>query len=312
VLVTFLDRPEDMARLFASAGAGDAMMALLGAVAVPALSLVAAPAAVIFALLLAQGSFVFVPQRVLPKPSRLSPVENAKNKYGVRGLVEFAKSTVKLGALVAVLAIALWGETDRLPQYSRVDARFIGHLLEHQFWLISTGVLIVAAGLAFFDLVWQRFDHLKRMRMSHQELKEEGKQAEGDPFIKSQRRERARQIANNRMLLEVPKADVVVTNPTHYAVALKWQRHGGSTPVCVAKGMDDIALAIRARAVEAGVPVRSDPPTARSIHALVEIGQEIRPEHYQAVAAAIIFADEMRREARRASYGGPGSGPGAP
>ncbi|MHA1527614.1 MAG: EscU/YscU/HrcU family type III secretion system export apparatus switch protein, partial [Alphaproteobacteria bacterium] len=134
--------------------------------------------------------------------------------------------------------------------------------------------------------------------MSHQELKDEGKQAEGDPHIRAQRRERAHQIANNRMLLAVPEADVVIANPTHYAVALKWPRHDGSAPVCLAKGVDEIALAIRARAAEAGVPVQTDPPTARSLHGLVEVGQEIRPEHYQAVAAAIIFADEMRRKAR--------------
>ncbi|MFQ5565663.1 MAG: flagellar biosynthesis protein FlhB [Paracoccaceae bacterium] len=297
-LMPFLDRPQDLARQFTSVGAGDAMLALLVRIAPPALALVAAPAALILALLVAQGSIVFAPSRLLPKLSRLSPVENAKHKYGVRGLVEFAKSAVKLGAVGAVLGIAVWGESDRLAQYARIDARLSGQLLAHQFRLVMTGVLVVAGTLAFFDLIWQRLDHLKRMRMSHQELKEEGKQAEGDPHIRAQRRDRARQIANNRMLLAVPEADVVIANPTHYAVALKWPRLKGTAPVCLAKGVDEVALAIRARAVEAGVPVQTDPATARSIHGLVEIGQEIRPEHYQAVAAAIIFADEMRRKAR--------------
>jgi len=157
---------------------------------------------------------------------------------------------------------------------------------------------MVAGLLAFFDLFWQRLSYLKRLRMSHQELKDEGKQSEGDPYMRAQRRERARQIANNQMMLAVPEADVVTANPIHYAVALKWRRQEASAPVCLAKGVDEIALAIRARAVEAGVPVQTDPPTARSIHGLVEIGQEIRPEHFKAVAAAIIFADEMRRRAR--------------
>ncbi len=297
-LMPFLDRPQDLARQFASAGAGDAILALLGRIGPPVLALVAAPAAMILALLIAQRSIVFAPSRILPKLSRLSPIENAKNKYGVRGMVEFAKSVVKLGALGAVLAIAVWGEADRLPQYVQIDARFTGQLLAHQFRLVVIGVLLVAGLLAFFDLIWQRLDHLKRMRMSHQELKDEGKQAEGDPHIRARRRERARQIATNRMLLAVPEADVVIVNPTHYAVALKWPRHDGSAPVCLAKGVDEIALAIRARAEQAGVPVQTDPPTARALHGLVEIGQEIRPEHYQAVAAAIIFADEMRRKAR--------------
>jgi flagellar biosynthetic protein FlhB len=297
-LMPFLDRPQDLARQFTSPGAGDALLALFSHIAPPILALVAAPAAMILTLLVAQRSIVFAPSRILPKLSRLSPIENAKNKYGIRGLVEFVKSAVKLGALGVVLSITVWGEADQLAQYARIDARFSGQLLEHQFGLVMAGVLVVAAALAFFDLIWQRFDHLKRMRMSHQELKDEGKQAEGDPHIRAQRRERARQIATNLMLLTVPEADVVIANPTHYAVALKWPRRDGSAPVCLAKGVDEIALAIRARAEQAGVPVQTDPPTARSIHGLVEIGQEIRPEHYQAVAAAIIFADEMRRKAR--------------
>lgn len=297
-LMPFLARPQDLARQFASAGAGDATLALLGRVGPPVLALVAAPAVMILALLFAQRSIVFAPSRILPKLSRLSPIENAKNKYGIRGLVEFAKSVFKLGALGVALSITVWGEADRLPQYVHIDARFTGQLLAHQFRLVMTGVVLVAGLLAFFDLIWQRFDHLKRMRMSHQELKDEGKQAEGDPHIRARRRDRARQIANNRMLLAVPEADVVIANPTHYAVALKWPRHDGSAPVCVAKGVDEIALAIRARAEQAGVPVQTDPPTARSIHGLVEVGQEIRPEHYQAVAAAIIFADELRRKVR--------------
>ena len=294
----FLDRPHDLARQFASAGASDAVLALIGQVAPVVLVLVAAPAAVILALLIAQRSIVIAPSRIQPKLSRLSPVQNAKNKYGTRGLVEFLKSAVKLGALGAVLTIVVLGEADKLAQYVRIDARFSGLLLAHQFRLILTGVLIVAGTLAFFDVIWQRFEHLKKLRMSHQELKEEGKQAEGDPHIRAQRRERARQIANNRMLLAVPEADVVIANPTHFAVALKWRRLDGSAPVCLAKGIDEVALAIRSRAEEAGVPVRTDPPTARSLHSLVEIGQEIRPEHYQAVAAAVIFADEMRRKVR--------------
>ena len=297
-LLPFLDRPQELAQQFTSAGADEATMALLGRIAPPVLMLVAAPAAVILVLLIAQRGIVFAPSRILPKLSRLSPVENAKNKYGVRGMVEFAKSAVKLGALGVVLSITVWGEADRLALYAGTDARFTGHVLAHQFRLVMTGVLLVAGALALFDLIWQRFDHQKRMRMTHQELKDEGKQAEGDPQMRAQRRERGRQIANNRMLLAVPEADVVIANPTHYAVALKWPRHKGSAPVCLAKGIDEIALAIRARAEQAGVPVQSDPPTARSLHALVEIGQEIRPEHYQAVAAAIIFADEMRRKAR--------------
>ena len=134
--------------------------------------------------------------------------------------------------------------------------------------------------------------------MTHEEVKEESKQSEGDPYMKAQRQNRGRQIASNRMLLAVAEADVVIANPTHYTVALKWSRSDGSAPVCVAKGVDEIARTIRERAEIANIPVNIDPPTARVLHAVVEVGQEIPAEHYRAVAASIIFADEMRRKAR--------------
>ena len=116
---------------------------------------------------------------------------------------------------------------------------------------------------------------------------------------------RAHAIATNRMLMDVPDADVVLTNPTHVAVALKWSRKPGSAPVCVAKGEDDVAAAIRRIAVENGVPIHHDPPTARALNAAVEIGDEILPEHYQAVAAAIRYAQKMRDIARDRGWGRP-------
>jgi flagellar biosynthetic protein FlhB len=117
--------------------------------------------------------------------------------------------------------------------------------------------------------------------------------------MKQERRQRAYDIAMNQMMADIPEADVVIVNPTHYAVALKWDRARGTAPKCVAKGVDEIAAKIREIAAEHGVALHSDPPTARAIHATVEIGDEIRPEHYRAVAAAIRFAEAMRKKARR-------------
>lgn len=297
-LVPFLDRPESLARQFLSGAAREAGLHLLGRLVPPVLALLAVPALMIVALLVAQRGIVLATQRIRPKLARISPLQNARNRYGPRGLVEFGKSAAKLAAVGTAAAWVGAGELERLGGYPGVDARLTGHLLAREFHQMIGALLVVAAALAAFDLVWQWFDHRRRLRMSHEELKEESKQTEGDPHLHAERRERGRRIASNRMLLAVPDADVVITNPTHYAVALKWQRDSAAAPVCVAKGIDEMALAIRARAEAAGVPVRSDPPAARSIHALVEIRQQIRPEHYQAVAAAIIFADEMRRRAR--------------
>jgi flagellar biosynthesis protein FlhB len=138
--------------------------------------------------------------------------------------------------------------------------------------------------------------------MSRKELMDETKDAEGDPHMKQQRRQKGQELAMNQMMADVPEADVVLVNPTHYAVALKWSRMPGAAPVCVAKGIDEMALAIRKKAIEAGVPVHSDPPTARALFASVAIGQEIPEKTYRAVAAAIRFAEEIRQKARRRPF----------
>jgi len=130
-------------------------------------------------------------------------------------------------------------------------------------------------------------------------MQDEFKDSEGDPHLKAARRQRAVDIAMKQMLAEVPKADVVIVNPTHYAVALKWSRGSGRAPVCVAKGTDEVAARIRTKATEAGVPIWSDPPCARAIHAQVKVGEEIDRSHFAAVAAAIRFAEKMRQKARQ-------------
>jgi len=162
----------------------------------------------------------------------------------------------------------------------------------------------MAAMIGAVDWMWEWAQHQLKNRMSRQDLMDETKSSEGDPQMKQQRRSRAQAIATNQMLADVPKADVVIVNPTHFAVALRWDRVGGDVPVCVAKGVDEIASSIRAAAAEAGVPVFSDPPTARSLHASVEIGAQIQPDHFRAVAAAIRFADMMRDKVRNSR--GPG------
>ena len=154
--------------------------------------------------------------------------------------------------------------------------------------------MLVSAAIGAVDFMWQKAEHIRKNRMSRKELVDEAKQQEGDPHMKGQRRQRAQEIAMNQMLGDVPGADVVIVNPTHYAVALKWSRLPGAAPECVAKGVDQIAFRIREIAEEAAVPIHSDPPTARALFAMVEIGQEVHPEHYQAVAAAIKFAEAMR------------------
>ena len=296
-LMAFLARPQELADLFMTASSdtfGQVAGRILGAM----LPIMAMPAVLIIFLLMAQRSIVLAPEKLKPKISRLSPVANAKQKYGPNGLMEFLKSAIKLTAVMIVLSLAVLAEFDRLPNYSRIDPRLMPELLSRQFWNIAMGVLILAFAVALLDILWQRHSHLKKMRMTHQELKDETKQAEGDPYMRQSRRDRGREIASNRMLHDVPTADVVIVNPTHYAVALKWSRAQKAVPVCVAKCEEELARRIRVRAEQAGVPIHQDAPTARSIHAMVEVGHPILPEHYKAVAAAIIFADKMRASRR--------------
>jgi len=298
-MTALLAAPERLAPVW-FASTGQALLPdLLAEVTAAALPLIAAPAALVVVVLLAQRGIRAVPSKVMFKLSRISPIANAGQKFGPTGLVEFAKSVVKLCAVAAVLWIVVAANIERIGTASDMPGRLAGPLLSGLFDAMAIGLLVIAAAVAGIDLVWQQMDFARRNRMTHQELKEEAKQSEGDPQMRAQRRERAREIANNRMLHDVPGADVVVTNPTHYAVALRWKKETDAAPVCLAKGVDEMAARIREAAERAGVPVHRDPATARSIHALVEVGQQIRAEHYRAVAAAILFAEDVRTRARR-------------
>ncbi len=178
------------------------------------------------------------------------------------------------------------------------DPKIVGALMTRVIIDFMFVVLLIALGVGAIDYLWQHHDHLRKNRMSHKEIRDEHKQQEGDPYLKQERRQRGSQIASQQMMADVPEADVIIVNPSHYAVALKWSRAPGSAPICVAKGVDHIARTIRECAMENGVPIHRDPPTARAIHASTEIGQEIDPDQYRSVAAAIRFAEMMRRKAR--------------
>jgi flagellar biosynthetic protein FlhB len=255
------------------------------------------PALVVLLAILARRGFVVSPDKLMPKLSRISPISNAKNKFGRSGLFEFGKSFVKLLIYSIVLGVFL---VDRIPLILgtiHMSGMMVTALLLEFALAFFAIVLTVSVVIGVIDFGWQHQEYIRKKMMSRKELTDEAKQNEGDPHVKQQRRQKGYEIAMNQMLADVPDADVVIVNPLHYAVALKWNRGGGGAPVCVAKGVDEIAFRIREVAAEAGVPVRRDPPTARALFAVVEIGEEIRIEHYKAVAAAIRFAGEMRKKA---------------
>jgi flagellar biosynthetic protein FlhB len=256
------------------------------------------PGAMVLGILIATRTLIFSSEKLAFRMDRISPVATARQKFGRAGLFEFGKGFVKL---VIVSSLLFWflkrNATDILGT-QRLDAGISSAFMIQLVLNFVLLVFAVALVIGLVDYLWQHAQHAHRNRMTRKEMMDEYRESEGDPHMKAERRARALEIATNRMLLDVAKANVVIVNPTHFAVALKWNRSDRSAPVCVAKGADEIAARIRERAAEAGVPVHSDPPTARTLFATVEIGDEIKREQYRAVAAAIRFAEAMRRRAK--------------
>lgn len=293
-----LGHAEVIAPLMLGAGGDGPAIGLLSGSLLATGAIVTIPAGLLLVSLIAQRALLFTPSKLMPKLNRLSPIGNAKQKYGSQGLFQFAKSAAKLALVSIFLALYLWARAETILASLYGSA---GQLLEllgrvsFDFLMVVTGMTAI---IGVIDWFWEWSQLQLRNRMTRQEVVDESKSSEGDPHMKQQRRMRGQEIAMNQMIGDVPSADVVVVNPTHYAVALKWDRAGGGVPVCVAKGVDEVARRIREAAAEAAVPIFSDPPTARALHASIEIGAPIEPDQYRAVAAAIRFADLLRTKAK--------------
>lgn len=272
---------------------------LMVAIVLSVLPLFALPAVGALAAILVQRAFVVAPEKLVWKLSRLSPLSNAKQKFGREGLFEFGKSMAKMLLFSGVLGVFLLSRAPDILQSHILTPALSTELMLCLFLEFLFLVVVISTVIGGVDYLWQHAQHLRRNRMSRKDLLDEMKESEGDPQTKQQRRQRGQEIATNRMLQDVAKADVIVVNPTHYAIALKWNRTARGAPICVAKGTDETAARIREKAALAGVPVHSDPPTARALHATVKVGQPVLPEHYRAVAAAIRFSESMRKRGKR-------------
>ena len=292
-----LGRADVLAETILEPGGGGVIVSLLSGPLLAAGVVSLVPAGALLVALIGQRSLLFTPSKLAPKANRISVLQNAKQKFGSQGLFQFAKSATKLFLVALFLAIYLWAraETILVSIYASPGQilELLGQLSMH--FMIVVAAMTALMGIA--DWFWEWSQLLLRNRMTRQEIMDETKSSEGDPHFKQERRQRGQSIAMNQMISDVPGADVIVVNPTHYAVALKWDRSEGGVPTCVAKGVDEVARRIREAGQEAGVPIFSDPPTARSLHATIEIGAPVQPEQYKAVAAAIRFADLMRRKA---------------
>ena len=234
-------------------------------------------------------------ERIAPKASRISPLGGLRRLFGKAGIVEFLKSMVKLATVFALVAVMVWEDMGALSSAHRLDpadlpARILGWLAE-----IVVALTVVALLGAIVDLVWSRFRWRRELRMTRQEIKDEMKEAEGDPQLKARIRSIARQLSSRRMLDKLPEATMVIVNPTHFAVALRYDRVAAPAPVVVAKGVDHLALRIREIAMAHDIPVIENKPLARALYDAVEIDQQIPPEFYRAVAEIIHFINSRRR-----------------
>jgi len=265
-------------------------MMLIGLLGVPLLLLLLAG----LAGNLVQHRLVWSAEALTPKLSKLSPMAGAKRLFGKQAGANFLKGLVKLIALGVVMVAILWPERHRVEAMVKVDpATLLGPARALAMQLFGAVVALLAI-VAAADYFFQYRQWFERQKMSLQEIKEEFKQSEGDPHVKGRIRQLRQARMKKRMMAAVPTASVVITNPTHFAVALKYDR-GMTAPVCVAKGADAIAFRIREVAKENDVPIVENPPLARALHATVEIDGEIPVEHYQAVAEVIGYVMRLKR-----------------
>lgn len=257
------------------------------------------PFCVLLLGLIATRQVLFTSDKIQPKLNRLSLLGNARKKFGASGLFEFTKNVVKFLILAGLISLFFNDSFILFESAITLDEHnALANIYDVAFkWLWFT--LSIYVIFAMIDVLWQVQEHARKNRMSHKEMKDEHKNEEGDESIRHKRRAKAEEIATNRMLLDVPKAAVVITNPTHYAVALHWDGTGKSVPKCVAKGTDETARRIREIAMQSGVPLYRDPTTARELFAKVEIGLTIDTSHYKAVAAAIGYARRIEKRMAR-------------
>lgn len=264
--------------------------ALIAALGVPLLMLALAA----IAGNMIQHRLVWSAESMKPKFSKISPGAGAKRIFGKQAAANFAKGLFKVIALGAVMTAILWPERHRLEAMVRFDPAAILGVTTSLTLKLMGAVVAMLAVVAIADYFFQYRQWFERQKMSLQEMKEEFKQSEGDPHIKGKIRQLRQQRMKKRMMAAVPRASVIITNPTHYSIALRYER-GMPAPICVAKGVDAIALKIREVAGKHDIPIVENVPLARALYATVEIDEEIPVEHYHAVAEIIGYVMGLKR-----------------
>ncbi len=241
-----------------------------------------------------QVGFVFTSKAISPNLNRLNPIEGLKRIFSKRAMAEFIKSLLKLGLVSSIVYWDLIANIEILPNLVKWDIMKSLSFVLNRAFNIGIKMALCLLILAIFDFFYQWWDYEKSLRMTKQELKDEYKQVEGDPLVRSKIRERQRQLGMLRMMQEIPKADVVITNPVHFAVALRYNPDEHDSPVVVAKGRDYVALKIKEIANKNHVAVVENKPLAQALYSSTEIGQTIPPELFHAVAEVLAFVYNLK------------------
>ena len=245
-----------------------------------------------------QHRIIFSFETLKPELSKISPIAGFKRLFSKVALANFAKGLVKLALFGTVIAALLWPQRHRMAGLINVDPALILPVARSPCMKMLGTVVAILAVVAAADYLFQYRQWYDRHKMSVREMKEEFRQSEGDPAVKGRLRQLRQARSRKRMMAQVPKASVVITNPTHFAVALQYER-GMNAPICLAKGADLIARKIREVAEANNIPIMENPPLARALHATVEIDQEIPQEHYRAVAEIIGYVMRLRGAFRK-------------
>jgi flagellar biosynthetic protein FlhB len=241
-----------------------------------------------------QHRLVWSAEALKPKMSKISPMAGFGRLFSKQALANFVKGLIKLAVIGTIMTALIWPERFRLDALVHIDPAAMLSITQSLSLQMMGAVVAVLALIAAADYLFQYRQWFERQKMSVRELKDEFKQTNGNPEVKAKIRQIRQTRSRKRMMAAVPDASVVITNPTHFAVALKYER-GMNAPICVAKGADLIARKIREVATEHNIPIVENPPLARALHATVEIDQEIAPEHYQAVAEVIGYVMKLNR-----------------
>lgn len=281
---------------FDAVNVGDVLLEVLFEVAIGM-----APIALLLMVLgagakLVVGGFLLSAESMKPSLSKLSLIKGLKRMFSLKSLVEFAKGLVKLAIVGTIVYLLAVPQVDRVEVLMQMDVAAAAEETRLVLVRMFSGVVGVMAVIAGLDYMYQRYEYLKQMRMSKQEIKDEHKQSEGDPMVKGRLRQIRAERARSRMMAAVPTADVVVTNPTHFAVALKYEIESMGAPRVVAKGADDVAMRIREVANENDVTIVENPPLARALFSTADIDDEVPPEHYKAVAEVISYVFQLKNK----------------